>query len=286
MLTLGINSKPKLSYETFCQLRDIIYAKCGIFFADTKKYLLETRLSRRIEERSFKSFEDYYYFLTYDRDREKEMVNVLNCVVTNETSFFRDMPQLEAFQKGVVPRVVEEKTKVSDARTLKVWSAASSTGEEPYTLAMMLMENGLQARGWTLDLLGTDISDIVLKTAAAGVYEKYSLRNTPDQYLKKYFAGNGDSYSVQKKVQDVVKFRRLNLVDSLETRMVRGMDIIFCRNVLIYFDDASKKRAVSHLYDSLNNGGYLFVGFSETLHNITRLFRPVSMERLVVYQKV
>lgn len=286
MLTLGINSKPKLSYETFCQLRDIIYAKCGIFFSDTKKYLLETRLSRRIEERNLKSFEDYYYFLTYDRDREREMVNVLNCIVTNETSFFRDMPQLEAFQNGVVPRVIEEKTAVSAVKTLKVWSAASSTGEEPYTLAMMLMENGLQARGWTLDLLGTDISDIVLKTAAAGVYEKYSLRNTPDQYLKKYFTGNGDSYSVQKKVQEVVKFRRLNLVDSLETRMVRGMDIIFCRNVLIYFDDASKKKAASHLYDSLNNGGYLFVGFSETLHNITRLFRPVSMERLVVYQKV
>jgi len=286
MLTLGINAKPKLSQETFCQLRDIIYSKCGIFFADTKKYLLETRLSRRIEENNLKSFEDYYYYLTYDRDREKEMVNVLNCIVTNETSFFRDMPQLEAFQKGVVPLVVEDKTKKAAQKVLKVWSAASSTGEEPYTLAMMLMENGLQARGWALELLGTDISDIVLRTATVGAYEKYSLRNTPELYMKKYFAASGDNYTVQKKVQDLVRFRKLNLVDSSETRMVRGMDIIFCRNVLIYFDDASKKKAVSHLYDSLNPGGYLFVGFSETLHNITRLFKPVSIERLVVYQKV
>lgn len=287
MLTLGINNKPKLSHETFCQLRDIIYSKCGIFFADTKKYLLETRLSRRIEEKNLKSFEDYYYYyLTYDRERESEMTNVLNSIVTNETSFFRDMPQLEAFQKGVVPQVIEAKSKAASARTLKVWSAASSTGEEPYTLAMMLMESGLPARGWTLDILGTDLSDLVLKSAGAGVYEKYSLRNTPELYLKKYFTGNGDSYAVQKKVQEIVKFRKLNLVDSLETRMVKGMDIIFCRNVLIYFDDASKKKAVSHLYDSLNSGGYLFVGFSETLHNITRLFRPVSIERLVVYQKV
>lgn len=286
MLTLGINSKPKLSQETFCQLRDIIYAKCGILFADTKKYLLETRLARRIEEKNLKSFEDYYYFLTYDKDREKEMVNVLNAIVTNETSFFRDMPQLDAFQRGVVPKVIADKTQNGDNKLLKVWSAASSTGEEPYTLAMMLLEDGLQTRGWTLDVLGTDISDIVLRTANAATYEKYSLRNTPEQYLKKYFVGNGDSYMVHKKVQNIVKYKKLNLVDSIETRMIKGMDIIFCRNVLIYFDDASKKKAVSHLYDSLNKGGYLFVGFSETLHNITRLFRPVSIERLVVYQKV
>lgn len=286
MLRLGINSKPKLSNETFCQLRDIIYAKCGIFFADTKKYLLETRLARRIEERNLKSFEDYYYFLTYDREREKEMVNVINSIVTNETSFFRDMPQLVAFQDGVVPRVVEEKTRSFATKVLKVWSAASSTGEEPYTIAMMLLESGLLAKGWMLDLLGSDISETVLRSAAAGVYDKYTLRNTPEPYVKKYFHSNGDSFSVQKRVQDLVKFRKLNLVDSLETRTVKGMDIIFCRNVLIYFDDASKKKAVSHLYDSLNPGGYLLVGFSETLHNVTRLFRPVSIERLVVYQKV
>lgn len=286
MLMLGLNTKPKLSNETFCQLRDIIYAKCGIYFADTKKYLLETRLLRRIEERNLKSFEDYYYFLTYDRERDREMVNVVNCIVTNETSFFRDMPQLEAFQKGVVPLVTEQKLREGSGKTLRVWSSASSTGEEPYTLAMMLMEEGLQVKGWTLDILGSDISDLVLRSALAGAYEKYSLRNTPEQYLRKYFVGNGDTYRVHQKVQDIVKFRKLNLIDSSETRTVKGFDIIFCRNVLIYFDDASKKKAVSHLYDSLNKGGYLFVGFSETLHNITRLFKPVSIERSVVYQKV
>lgn len=285
MLTLGINSKPKLSYETFCLLRDIIYARCGIFFADTKKYLLETRLSRRLEEKNLKTFEDYYYFLNYDHDKEKELINVLNCIVTNETSFFRDMPQLEVFMKGVVPRVVDEKLK-SGNRMLKVWSAASSTGEEPYTLAMMLMEDGLQAKGFGIDVLGSDISDIVLRSAEAATYEKYSLRNTPEVYLKKYFVSNGESYTVAKKVQELVKYRKVNLVDTFETRMIRNVDIIFCRNVLIYFDDASKKKAVSHLYDSLAKGGYLFVGFSETLHNVTRLFSPVSVERSVVYQKV
>ncbi|MBI5643115.1 MAG: protein-glutamate O-methyltransferase CheR [Deltaproteobacteria bacterium] len=286
MLTLGINSKPKLSYETFCLLRDIIYAKCGIFFADTKKYLLETRLLRRLEEKNLKTFEDYYYFLMYDPEKTKELSNVLNSIVTNETSFFRDNAQLDAFRRGVIPKVLEEKAK-SGSKSLKIWSAACSTGEEPYTLGMMLMDDALPAKGYLIDILGSDISDIVLKSAEAGVYEKYALRNTPEAFLRKYFVSNGgDSYSVSRKVHEIVKYRKVNLVDSLETRMVKGIDVIFCRNVLIYFDDASKKKAVTHLYDSLNKGGYLFVGFSETLHNITRLFRPVSIERSVVYQKV
>lgn len=284
MLTLGINSKPKLTNETFCLLRDIIYRRCGIFFADNKKYLLETRLARRLEERSLKTFEDYYYFLTYDQSREKEMANLVNVIVTNETSFFRDIMQLEAFKRGVVPKIVQEKA--NGLKALKVWSAACSTGEEPYTLAMMLMEEGLASKGWSVEVLGSDICDNVLRSAEAAVYEKYSLRNTPEGYLKKYFSGSLETFTVAKKVQELVKLKKLNLIDPFETRSVRGMDIIFCRNVLIYFDDASKRKAVTHLYDALNKGGYLFVGFSETLHSITRLFKPVSIERSVVYQKV
>ncbi|CAG0978155.1 partial demethylmenaquinone methyltransferase / 2-methoxy-6-polyprenyl-1,4-benzoquinol methylase, partial [Anaerolineae bacterium] len=154
------------------------------------------------------------------------------------------------------------------------------------TLAMMLLEDGVQMKGWGLDILASDISDNVLKPASSGVYEKYSLRNTPENYLRKYFQQTGESYTAAPKVRELVKYRKVNLVDSIEMRMIKGMDIIFCRNVLIYFDDNSKKKVISHLYDSLNKGGYLFVGFSESLHNITRLFRPVSIERSVVYQKV
>lgn len=285
MLTLGVNSKPRLSNETFGLLRDIIYAKCGIFFPEAKKYFLEMRLFRRLEEMSLKTFEDYYYYLTYDAQRAKELHNLFNSIVTNETSFFRDLPQLEAFRKGVVPKVLDDRTKAG-SKTLKLWSAACSTGEEPLTLAMMLLEDGVQTKGWNIDILASDISDNVLKPAAAGVYEKYSLRNTPENYLKKYFLQSGESYTAAARVRDLVKYRKVNLIDSIEMRMIKGMDIIFCRNVLIYFDDNSKKKVISHLYDSLNKGGYLFVGFSESLHNITRLFRPVSVERSVVYQKV
>jgi len=284
MLTLGVNTKPKLSNETFCFLRDIIYARCGIFFAENKKYLLETRLARRLEEKNLKNFEDYYYFLTYDPDKEKELTNVQNSIVTNETSFFRDQTQLDAFIKGVVPKVIEEKAKTGD-RKIRVWSAASSTGEEPYTLAIMMLEEKLNAKGYSIEIFGSDISDVVLRSAEAATYDKYTLRNMPQEYVSRYFRAAGPSYALERRVKDLVTYRKINLVSSADTRMMKGIDIIFCRNVLIYFDDTSKKKAVAHLYDSLGPGGYLFVGFSETLHNITRLFRPVSIERSVVYQK-
>ncbi|MBI5491384.1 MAG: protein-glutamate O-methyltransferase CheR [Deltaproteobacteria bacterium] len=284
MLTLGIDTRPKLSNETFALLRDIIYAKSGIFYTESKKYLLEARLLRRLEERNLKTYEDYYHFLTYDPERNREITNLINVIVTNETSFFRDMFQIDSFTRGVVPKLTQEKSG-GRAKSFRVWSAACSTGEEPLTLAMILLEE-LGAKGFSVEVLGSDICDNVLKSAEAGNYEKYSVRNTPEQYLKKYFTGRGECYTISKKVQDLVKYRKINLVDPMETRTVREMDVIFCRNVLIYFDDASKRKAINHLYDSLARGGYLFLGFSETLHSITRLFRPVSFERTVVYQKV
>ena len=285
MLTLGIDSSPKLSFQAFNALRDIIYARSGIYFTDNKRYLLETRLSRRLEQRSLKTFEDYVLFLSHDTGRENELNELINTIVINETSFFRDQMQLDAFGNGVVPGIIDRKSKEGD-RSLKIWCSACSTGEEPFTLAIMLLEKGLHLKGWSVDILGSDVSAVVLKTAESAVYEKYSLRNMPEPYLRKYFSDAGDAYRLNRTVHDLVRFKRINLMDSLQTRQNRGMDVVFCRNVLIYFDDASKRKAIGHLYDSLARGGYLFLGFSETLHNITRLFRPVSFERSVVYQKI
>ncbi len=270
MLTLGVNSKPKLSTEVFVQLRELIYSRCGISFSDSKKYILESRLAKRLELKNLKSFGDYYYYLMYDRSKEEEISVLINTIVTNETSFFRDQPQLDAFQKGVVPRVVEAK-KRGMQRTIRVWSAACSTGEEPYTLAMMLME-ALGPDGWILEVIGSDISDNVLHSAKRATYEQYALRNVPPMFLSKYFSNSGDSYTINENVRRLVKYRNVNLVNSFETRLVKEIDVAFCRNVLIYFDDASKKKTVSHIYDSLVKGGYLFVGFAESLHNVTRLF--------------
>ena len=284
MQTLGINSKPKLSAEVFAQLRDLIYSRCGISFADSKKYLIESRLVKRLELRNLKSFDDYLYYLMYDRDKEEEVSFLLNSIVTNETSFFRDQVQLDAFYKGVVPKLVEVKKKVL-SKVFRVWSSASSTGEEPYTLAILLLE-ALGPEGWTIEVIGSDISDNVLKSAKNATYDQYSLRNSPPALVSKYFSNSGGSYTVNDNVKKLVKFKKINLMNVFETRLIREIDVVFCRNVLIYFDDASKKKTISHLYDSLVKGGYLFVGFSESLHNVTRLFRPVSICGSMVHQKI
>ncbi|MBI5903909.1 MAG: protein-glutamate O-methyltransferase CheR, partial [Deltaproteobacteria bacterium] len=152
MLTLGLNNKPKLSNETFTLISGLIYSRCGIFFALSKKYLLEARLQKRLEVLSLKTFGDYYYYLTYDAEREKEMARLLNTIVTNETSFFRDLMQLNAFRMGVMRRLLNDKEK-RGSRNLRLWSAACSTGEEPYTLAMMLLEDGIPSRGYGAEIL-------------------------------------------------------------------------------------------------------------------------------------
>ncbi len=285
MLTLGLDNKPVLSYETFSKLREFVYARCGISLGDAKKYFLESRLMHRLEERGLKSFDEYYYFLMYDTDRGKEVSSMISVVVTNETSFFRDPNQLNGFRKAVVPRILDVK-KNGAAKKICIWSSACSTGEEPYTLAMLLMEDSLHLTGWGIEIIGSDISDNVLKSAAAAAYDRYSVRNAPPDCLNKYFVNTGERYTVKKQVQDMVKYRKINLLEPLDTRMVREMDAVFCRNVLIYFDDAAKKKVVGHLYDSLVRGGYLVLGFSESIHNITRLFRPVNINGTLVYQKM
>lgn len=285
MLTLGVNSKPKLSDEVFKNLKDLIYDRCGISFGPTKKYLLESRLTKRLELKGLKSFDEYLYYLQYDPSRESEISVLLNTIVTNETSFFRDPSQLDAFGAGVVPRIVEERGNGA-GKALRVWSAACSTGEEPLALAMMLHDAGLPMKGWMVEVLGSDISDNVLETAKKAVYEKYTLRNATEECLNKHFTAEGEKYSVKPHLQKMVRYRKINLMSSFETRLIKNIDVIFCRNVLIYFDDASKKKVVSNLYDSLSKGGYLFVGFSESLHSVTRLFRPVSIKGSMVYQKM
>ncbi len=276
--------KPRLSKEAFLGLRDLIYERWGICFQENKAYLLEDRLKKRLEKRGLSSFDEYLYFLRYDPLREKELRDLVESITTNETSFFRDMNQLEAFRKGVLPEVM--KRKENGQRHLRIWSAGCSTGEEPYTIAMIVHDEGLPAKGYRVDILGTDVSERVLDVARRGIYGEYAVRNAPDRYLKRYFTMEKEGYMVKEEIKRMVRFQNINLVDHSQMKRVRGMDVIFCRNVLIYFDDEAKRRVVGYLYDSLVDGGFLIVGFSESLFNITRAFKPIGINRCIVYQKV
>lgn len=266
-----------LQDATFMQIRDFIYEKCGIFIPDSKKYLIETRLSKSLQERSLAGFEDYLHFLRFSSNGN-ELSKLFDAVTTNETFFFRELQQLQVFNDSVVPKIMEK----NGSRSIRIWSAACSTGEEPYTLGMMLAGKW---PGISPNISASDISDKVLESAKKAVYGSYSVRNVPPEYLKKYFKVEGQTYRLDGSVKNYVRFMNINLMDDKKIRMLSGMDAVFCRNVLIYFDDKAKQKTLSSIYDCLKPGGVLFLGASESLHNVTRAFKPVIINKVVVYEK-
>ena len=272
-----------ISDEVFKQFRDFIYEKSGIFIPDNKKYFLENRLGRRIQELNLKGYEDYLYDLRYNSNHH-ELQRLFDLITTNETFFFREPQQFEVFRGELLNKITVENAKTG-RRDIKIWSAASSTGEEAYTVSMVLLEK-VELGGFKKDIFASDISESVLASARAGIYGSYSIRNVPSGYLNKYFKNTDQQYSLSSAVKSMVKFSKINLVEEKDVRMMRGVDVVFCRNVLIYFDDKAKQKVVSHLYDALRPGGYLFIGTSESLHNLTRAFRPVVINKVIIYQKV
>jgi chemotaxis protein methyltransferase CheR len=266
-----------LSDAVFRQLRDFIYEKSGIYVADSKKYLVEKKLLARIEEKNLKSYEDYLSLLRFSGTGD-ELSKLYDAITTNETYFFREPQQLTVCVDTIIPRIMEQ----NKSRDIKIWSAASSTGEEAYTLAMMLLEKKCCSR---IEVLGSDISNEVLEAAKKAVYGSYSVRNVPPAYLTKYFKSNGWTHELDLSVKSLARFMNINLIDPGKMRMVQGMDLVFCRNVLIYFDDKAKQKVVSMLYDSLRPGGFLIIGSAESLHSVTRAFKPVVFDKVVAYQR-
>ncbi|HOJ15269.1 MAG TPA: protein-glutamate O-methyltransferase CheR [Deltaproteobacteria bacterium] len=277
-------SQPVMSDETFRLLRDFIYEHSGIFFPDNKKAQLENRLALRIRANGLEDFDKYYYLLRYDPDAARELRALFDSVTTNETSFFRSPPQIQAFQDKVLPEIMAAKERRGE-KTLRLWSAGCSTGEEPYTMAIVLSQVMNGRRDWDVKVVASDISEKALRSAKEAVYGEYSLRSVPPEIKRDFFVAAGSSYRIVDEVKDMVEFQFLNLSDTRRVQLMRGFDVIFCRNVLIYFDDQVKKRFVSQLYDCLNHGGYLFIGHSESLHNISRAFKLVHFPGALAYKK-
>ncbi|HYA86109.1 MAG TPA: protein-glutamate O-methyltransferase CheR [Nitrospirota bacterium] len=262
----------------FKQLRDFIHEKCGIYIPDSKKYLIEKKLTTRLHQKNLSTYEDYLSLLKYSSNGD-ELSKLYDAITTNETYFFREPQQLAVFVDTVIPQVMEQKK----SRDIKIWSAACSTGEEAYTLAIMLLEKKCCTR---IDIVGSDISSEVLESAKKAVYGSYSMRNVAEPFLKKYFHTNGWTHELDASVKGLVRFMNINLIDPGNMRTLQAMDVIFCRNVLIYFDDNAKQKAVSLLYDRLRPGGFLFIGASESLHSVTRAFKPVIFNKIIAYQRV
>ena len=272
-----------LSLGTFGRFRELIYQRMGLSFPDSKKYLLENRLQTRLQAVHCRTFEEYYQFLQFDPRRHQEYVELANCVTTNETFFFRDQLQLECLKSSLLPQAVKHRER---ERTLRIWSAGCSSGEEPYTLAMILHEEFPSLASWNIEIVATDISEQVLAKAKLGVYGAYAIRNVPSTWLKKYFEVTDGQYTINEQLRGKVRFSSLNLFDDSQMRLMRDIDLVLCRNVLIYFDEVGRKKIISCFYDALRETGALMIGFSESLHGIARLFRPVPWNKTIFYYKV
>jgi len=283
--TISLRTELKIADSEFVQLRDFIYQQAGIYIADNRKYLLENRLANRLKELNLRSFAEYYHFLQYDPSKKQELTRLFEVVTTNETSFYRNPPQLAVFQNNILPEVLDKQRKLG-ARKLRIWSAGCSTGEEPYTLAIILHEVlKSEINSWDIRITANDLSEAVLAAARNGVYNDYTLRTTPKEIVSKYFTADAGKFKVKPEVKRLVSFGPINLSDRAMLKRVDRSQIVFCRNVIIYFDDEMKKNVIGSFYDNLMPGGVLFIGHSESLHNISRAFKPKHFPGAIVYLK-
>jgi len=275
----------KLSDVSFEKIREFIYSNCGVYFQDNKKYLLESRLLKRINHLGMCSYEEYFEYLKFNRGSIDEKKFLFEAITINETFFFRNSPQLDALVTNVIPELIAAKRKNGRIR-LRIWSAASSSGEEAYSIGITIADL-LKPKYPDLEyeIIGTDINHTVLESAKSGLFREYSIRNTPVYYLKKYFKPKGNAFEIDPEIKKKVSFKLLNLYDDIAMRSMANFDIIFCANVLIYFDMKAKVKVVSNLYNSLNKGGYLFIGYAETLHMISKAYTIVSFPKTIGYKK-
>ena len=275
----------RVSEEEFKQIREFIYEQCGIYIADTRKYLVENRLSNRLRDLNLKNYGEYYYYLKYDKNKTQEMQQLFDVITTNETSFYRNPPQLKVFQDIVLPRELE-KAQATGKKQLRIWSAGCSTGEEPYTIAIILSEVlKAQLPLWDIKITANDLSEGVVKAAQRGIYNDYALRTTPPEIVAKYFKKDGMAYHINPSLKRLIRFGNINLNNRMMIRRLERSHIVFCRNVIIYFDDEMKKQVIESFYDNLLPEGCLLIGHSESLHNLSRTFKPEHHTGTIVYRK-
>lgn len=270
----------KIKDDEFVELKDIIYKNAAISFADTKKYLIENRLSKRLQELNFTSFKDYIYYLKYDAKKREEMEILLNQVTINETYFLRERAQMDHMVKSVIPDLI-----ASGKRNIRIWSAACSSGEEPYSIAILLNEAGLFAKA-NIEILATDINTEVLDIAMKGIYRTISFRGVPPMIQDKYFTKDGFAFKLDPNIMSKIKFFQGNLLNPMMSAKVGRLDIIFCRNVLIYFDIPAKQKVIELFYKALGQPGALYLGHSETLNKISDHYKMENFGGGIIYRKI
>lgn len=282
MLTQELNQA--ISAEHLLKLGQQIYRKLGLHFDDKKDYFLKTRMAKRMVALGMDNPDDYVFMVSYADTSGLEMQELANLVTTNETYMFREYEQLQGFANYCLPEVLSAKQDRGE-KTLRIWCAGCSSGEEAYTLAMIVQEVFPQSQSWDCKIVATDIDENMLQKVAVARYGQRSVNDVPQEYKDKYLIAEGEEYAVRRRTAALVEPRHLNLNDRMALRAMRGFDFIFCRNVLIYFDDLSRKSVVDHFYNALNPGGYIFLGHSESIGRVTSAFALKRFENHLVYVK-
>lgn len=281
MADFGESLKKDLTSEEFERFRDWIHSHSGIYLESMKADSLRISLVTRATRFGFVNYDEYFRLLANDENEFKELMNL---VTINETSFFRFPGQFEALRDTVIPEILGSKPKMS--RTFRVWSAGCSTGEEPYTIAMSLLDSALEGLGYRPDVFGTDVSTQALDKAKAAIYPARALSNLPQNVVQRWFEPVKGGHRPVARVRDVVQLSYHNLIkEPYPLALMGNWDVVFCRNVTIYFRLESTRRVVSNFFDSLNPGGYLFIGHSETLTSISDRFEVVEIGGVFLYRK-
>ena len=271
-----------ISPEEFNKFKEFFYRKTGIYFEETKRYFVDKRLIERIKETGSTSFRDYFTLLRFQASGE-ELQKLTNCMTVNETYFFREEHQFQCLVNSMLPDIIKKKER--DKR-IRIWSIPCSTGEEPYSIVIYLLEWWPELENWDVEIIASDIDTDVLQKAKAGLFSPRSVQHLPDHILKKYFKKKGnDLYQISQDLRNSVEFTRLNLNDPIETKAYRNFDVIYCRNLLIYFDDISRRHAAEIFFDALTPGGFICLGHSESMSRISSLFKVVKFPEAIVYQK-
>lgn len=271
----------KITQAEFDRFRDFFYRKTGIRFEDSKRYFVDKRLIERVKKTNSQSFRDYFTTMRFQASGE-ELQQLINIMTVNETYFFRESHQFDCMTN----ELLDELAHTHNKKELKIWSIPSSTGEEPYSIALYLMEKWPGIANIDVELLSSDIDSSVLEKAKAGIFSERSVQNLDQKLKKKYFTKNADGfYQANDDLRSCVHFSKANLNDQKDMQKYRDIDLIFCRNVLIYFDDASRRSAAEALYDALAPGGFIFLGHSESMSRISSLFKVRKFKDALAYQK-
>ena len=278
----GYLSSPalQLSDNEFGLFRDLIYDECGVRIGSEKRAFLESRLRRRMSALGVTTALEYYNVVRYSKTRMQEMPALLDIMMICETSFFRNQPQFDLFNDFVLPEIISAKLR-ANSRLIRVWSAGCSTGQEPYSAVMALLERVPEPESWNLRVFASDLSFTALERAQSGVYSADQIRGLREPYMSKYFRRENGNYVVKDDLKRRIVFDYHNLKHD---NGLRSLDVVFCRNVMIYFDVEEQRRLITRFTNCLVPGGYLFIGHAESLQGLSQKFAMIHRDKGIAYR--